>query len=138
MIEVDDVKAKFQEAFSLEKISSNLPIIAMIGAGILIIDKIVGIGVKLEPINKRVRKWNRQAIFEIIDSVGDNIQLLDTILRSFNINLGENNLKRLADFLQNLATGGKHIGTLYDLIKPSIMKARGGVQPKLGNYKELG
>lgn len=136
MIDVNEAKAKLQDAFSLEKIASNLPILLMIGAGILIVDKIVGIGVKLEPINKRIRKWNRQAVFEIIDTVGDNIQLLDTILKSLGIDIGEVSLHKLSDFLQNLATGGKHIGTLYDIMKPSLMKARGAIQGKLGNYQE--
>lgn len=131
-----EAKEKLMEAFSLEKVASSLPTLLLIGAGILIIDKIVGIGVKLEPINKRVRKWNRQAVFEIIDSVGDNIQLLDTILKSFGIDIGEDNLHKLGDLLQNLATGGKHIGTMYDLLKPSLMKAGGSLQRKLGNYKE--
>ncbi len=136
MIDVNEAKAKLEYMFSLEKLTSNLPMLLAIGAGILIIDKIVGIGVKLEPINKRIRKWNRHAVFEIIDTVGDNVQLLDTILKSLNIDVGENNLHKLSDFLQNLATGGKHIGTLYDMLKPSLMKARGVVQGKLGNYQK--
>lgn len=111
-----EVEGKLKDLFSWNKVAENLPMIAGVGIGIIVLDKLLSIGAKLEPVYKLVKQWNSDGVFEIIDSVGDNIQLVDLMFKAFKINVGGENLDKLADFLQSLATGGKHLSKLMGLI----------------------
>ncbi|MBA7521569.1 hypothetical protein ES705_13676 [subsurface metagenome] len=121
-----ETKDKLKNLFSWEKIAENLPMIAGLGVGLVVLDRLLSIGVNLEPLYKKVRQWNSDGVFEIIDSVGDNIQLVDLILKAFNVNVGEEGLKKLADFLQSLGTGGKHLSKLMGLVNLDKLLGAGG------------
>ncbi len=121
-----ETKDKLKELFSWEKIAENLPMIAGIGVGLIVLDKLIGIGEKLAPMYEKVKHWNSDGVFEIIDGVGDNIQLVDLIFKAFKIDLGGDSLDKLADFLQSLATGGKHLSKLIGLVDVSKLLGAGG------------
>ena len=123
-MDVDEAKGKLMDIFSWERIAENLPLLLGFAGGLVIIDRLLSIGERLEPVYEKVKRWNSDGLFEIIDTVGDNIQLLDLVLRAFKVNLGDTNLDKLADFLQSLATGGKHLSKLIALI--DVDKLLGG------------
>jgi len=137
-MDVDEAMVKFKEFFSWEKIADNLPMLAGVAVGLIIVDRLLGLGERLAPVYDKVKDWNSDGVFEIIDSVGDNVQLLDLVFRAFKINLGGRNLDKIADFLQSLATGGKHLSKLMALI--DIDKLLGGRSVGRGRdsgYKEI-
>ena len=121
-----ETKDKLKELFSWEKIAENLPMIAGIGVVLIVLDKLIGIGEKLTPMYENVKHWNSDGVFEIIDTVGDNIQLVDLIFKAFKIDLGGDSLDKLADFLQSLATGGKHLSKLMGLVDFKKLLGAGG------------
>ena len=131
-----EIREKIQKKFNWNTILENLPTIALIGGGILVLDKLVDLGTKLEPVYKKVKNWNADGIFEIIDTVGDNMQIVDLILKALKIEISSDELKKASDFLQNLGTVGKHVNALWSLIAPKIKKARIGASSS-GNYKQL-
>lgn len=130
-----EAKEKIKEYVSIDKIVENLPMILLIGGGLLLLDKLLKIGVKLEPFFRRRRKFRKNRFFEIIDTLGDNIQIFDMIAKLFKIEFSKVELKKIGDLLQNIGTGGKHISTLYDLIQPKV----GGLLGRRdsGRFKEL-
>ncbi|TKJ26216.1 MAG: hypothetical protein CEE42_05235 [Promethearchaeota archaeon Loki_b31] len=133
-----ETKDKLKKLFSWEKIAENLPMIAGLGVGLVVLDKLLSIGEKLEPVYEKVRNWNADGLFEIIDTVGDNVQLLDLTLRAFDVSVGKDSLDRLADFLQNLATGGKHLSKLMGLINlDKLLGAGGSGRGSRSGYKEV-
>lgn len=133
-MDTDDIKEKLLKAFKWDSLLDNLPMILAIGGGIMLLDKFVDIGTKLEPVYRKVKKWNSDGIFEIIDTIGDNIQLLDSIFKTFKINLKGDELDKLADFLQNVGTSGKYITQMWSLIVPKLKKMGISVSK---NYREL-
>lgn len=136
-MDVDEVMVKFKDAFSWEAVVENLPAIAGIGVGLIIVDRLLGIGERLGPVYEKVKDWNSDGFFEIIDTVGDNIQLVDLILKAFNVDLGGRNLDKIADFLQSLATGGKHLSKLMSLLGiDKLLGGRSGGSSRPG-YKEV-
>lgn len=137
-MDVDEAKVKLQNLFSLEKVAENLPIIIGLGVGLIVLDKLLDLGTKLAPVYEKVKQWNSDGVFETIDSVGDNIQLVDLFLKAFKINVGDKNLDKLADFLQSLATGGKHLSKLWGLIDIGKLLGAGGSGRGTGSgYKEI-
>lgn len=132
-----ETKDKLKDLFSWEKVAENLPLIAGIGIGLIVIDKLLGIGKKLEPMYEKVKHWNSDGVFEIIDTVGDNIQLVDLIFKAFKVDVGGDNLDKLADFLQSLATGGKHLSKLMGMVDLSTLLGAGGSGRGKSGYKEI-
>jgi len=51
---------------------------------------------------------------------------VDLIFKAFKFNVGDKNLDKLADFLQSLATGGKHLSNLLNLIDIGKLLGAGG------------
>ncbi len=133
-METNEIKDKLQNTFKWDNLLQGLPAILLLGGGIILLDKIIDISSKLEPVYSKVKRWNQDGVFEIIDTIGDNIQIVDLILKALKINLSDNELKRVADFLQNLGTVGKHVIALWSLIAPKIKGLRTNTS---GNYKEL-
>jgi len=133
-----ETKDKLKGLFSWEKVAENLPMILGLGVGLVVLDKLLSIGKKLEPMYEKVKHWNSDGVFEIIDTVGDNIQLVDLIVKAFDIDLGGDNLDKLADFLQSLATGGKHLSNLLNLIDiGKLLGVRGSGRETGSGYKEI-
>lgn len=132
-----ELKDKLGSIFKWDALLENLPGILLAVGGIILLDKLVDIGGKLEPVYKKVKEWNKDAVFEIIDTVGDNIQLLDLILKAVGVDLNEGQLDRLADSLQNLGTVGKHVSRLWSLIAPTLVMGKTGSGKKSFSYKEF-
>jgi len=133
-----ETKDKLKGLFSWEKVAENLPMILGLGVGLVVLDKLLSIGKKLEPMYEKVKHWNSDGVFEIIDSVGDNVQLVDLIFKAFKVDLGSDSLDKLADFLQSLATGGKHLSKLMGLIDFKKLLGAGGSGRGSGSgYKEI-
>ena len=79
-----------------------------------------------------IKPLNRNQFSETIDTIGDNLQLLDFALKAMKV---ENvNLKPLADVLQNVATASKYVFTLFDTIKSKTGQGQG--QGQIG-YKHI-
>ena len=136
-MDTDELRDKVLSKFNWSTLLENLPGIMAVAGGVLILDKLIDLGTKLAPVYKKVQNWNKDGVFEIIDTVGDNIQLVDLVLKAFKIDLGSDQLDKLADGLQGLATAGKHLSRLYELIAPSLRRSgSGGSQKKLGHYRE--
>ncbi|MBA7566088.1 hypothetical protein ES708_07775 [subsurface metagenome] len=133
-----ETKDKLKKLFSWEKIAENLPMIVGLGVGLVVLDKVIGIGEKLAPMYEKVKRWNSDGVFEIIDSVGDNIQFVDLMFKAFDVDLGAGGLKKLADFLQSLGTGGKHLSKLIGLVDMKKLLGVGGSGRGSGSgYKEI-
>ncbi len=134
-MDIEEAKMKAEKILSWQNIANSLPLILVIGVVLIIVDKIVGISEKIRPKWQSRKRYRKNVLFEVIDTIGDNIQLISGFIKLLGIDLGEDDLKKIADFLQNLGTGGKTLNALYDLIKPIL----GGVgnKGKRGNYKEL-
>lgn len=131
-----ETKDKLKKLFSWEKISENLPMIIGLGVGLVVLDKLIGIGEKLAPMYEKVKYWNSDGVFEIIDTVGDNVQLVDLIFKAFDVDMGGDSLDKLADFLQSLATGGKHLSKLIGLVDVGKLLGAGGSGRRKGSgYK---
>ena len=135
-MDTTEAKDKLLKTLKWDNIVNSLPLIALIGGGILIVSKVVDIGTKLAPLYKKVERWNKDAIFEIIDTVGDNIQILDIALKALKLDLSDDQLKKLADTLQNIGTAGKHMSRLWDLIMPSLKGKFGSGSAQSVMYKE--
>lgn len=133
-MDTNGIKDKLMKMFKWDSVLDSLPTIALIAGGILLLDKIIDISGKLEPIYKKVKRWNKDGVFEIIDTIGDNIQILDLILKAVKIDLSGDELDKLADGLQNLGTIGKHVSALWSLIAPKFKNIRTNASDK---YKEL-
>ena len=130
-MDTDEAKYKYKKYFSWEKILENLPFILAVGGGVLILDKLIGIGAMLEPMFKKRRRWKKKKTFEAIDTAGDNIQIIDSLLKLVGLELDGDELKKVGDFLQNVGTGGKLIVSLYELM------GIGGGSKGVGGYKQL-
>ncbi len=135
---IEEAKEKAKDYLSWNNIFESLPIVIVFAIILFAVDKIVNISGKIGSSSrfKRRKRYTNKILFEVIDSLGDNIQLLDGALGMFNIKLGDNDLKKAADFLQNLGTGGKRLDDLYQLLKPII--SRGGkLLSDNRNYKDI-
>ena len=137
VVNVRDIGVKIQEGLSWEKLGDNLPAVITVGGIILILDRLVGLGDKLKPVTDWVKGLNEADVYETIDTVGDNIQLVDLALRAFKIEIGKEDLKKIGDFLQNIGTGGKYLSKLLDVVKGKIPENRRLGYRKGSGYKEV-
>lgn len=137
-MDVEEAKEKVMDFFSWEKVAESLPLLAGVAVGLIVVDKLLNIGEKLAPVYDKVKDWNSDGVFEIIDTVGDNIQLLDMIFKAFKVNVGDRNLDKIADFLQSLGTGGKHLSKLMGLVDiDKLLGGRSSGRRGGSGYKEL-
>ena len=130
---IKEIGQEIQERFSWDKISDNLPMILAAGVGLYILDKSIDISSKVKLLSVGTKTLNKAEFFEIVDTIGDNMQIIDLALKSFGVEIDEVDLKKVADFLQNVGTGGKYIDQLYDL----ITKKFGGKLGYSGNGKSI-
>ncbi len=56
-------------------------------------------------------------MFESIDSVGDQLQLINEISTKLGLQITDAQIKKIADFLQNVGTIGKNANKLVEAIK---------------------
>jgi len=129
-MDTDEMKDKLKEKLSWENISESLPVILVVGVALLLLDKLLSIGAKMEPFFKKRKRFRKNRMFEIIDTIGDNIQLIDSVVKLLGIDLDDIQLKKIGDFMQNIGTGGKHLANLYGLL--GLKGSKGG-----GSFKEL-
>lgn len=137
VVDVRDLGEKIKEGLTWEKLGDNLPAVITIGGIILILDRLVGLGDKMKPVTDWVKGLNEAEVYETIDTVGDNIQLVDLALRAFKIEIGKEDLKKIGDFLQNVGTGGKYLSKLLDVVKGKIPKGRRLGYKKGSGYTEV-
>ena len=137
VVDVRNIGEKIKEGLTWEKLGDNLPAVITIGGIILILDKLVGLGDKLKPVTNWVKGLNEAEVYETIDTVGDNIQLVDLALRAFKVEIGKDDLKKIADFLQNVGTGGKYLSKLLDVVREKVPKGRRIGYKKGSAYKEI-
>jgi len=126
----EQAKDKLRDYFSWENIVDNLPAIFTIGGILLLLDKLLSISAKLQPLVRK-RRFRKNKMFETIDTVGDNVQLLNSIVKLTGLELSGDELKKIGDVLQNIGTGGKHLANFYELLGIGKGSKRGG------GYKEL-
>ena len=113
MIDLEEIGEKVKGWFELDKILDSAP--GLIGgiAILFLADKALDLGTKLKPAVQWVKhNFNRDDFKEFIDSVGDNLQGIDKLLQLFGVKIPEDWLKKIADFLQNVATAAKWIPNL--------------------------
>lgn len=130
-----EIGEKVKSRLSWDKIADNLPIIATIALGLFVLDKSIDIGGKVKILTEGSKRLNQAEFFEGVDTVGDQIQLFDSILKCFDINLGEFDLKRIGDFFQNLGTSGKYIKQLTDIFKDKFGGSFSGSSGSSGSRK---
>ncbi len=136
MTDIKEIGEVIKENLTWDKIGENLPLILAIGAGVYILDKSIDISGKVKLLTAGTERLNEAKFFEGIDTIGDNIQLIELILKQFKIEIGGDDLKKVADFLQNLGTAGKYIKQFVDMLKN---KFRGGSSSKYNDLsKQLG
>ncbi|TFG23929.1 MAG: hypothetical protein EU529_05885 [Promethearchaeota archaeon] len=128
-IDEDSAKNFLADFFSIDNVLRALPWI-LIGAGaLIIIDKGTDVGVKLAPLYDKIKVYNSSDLAESVDTVGDNMQFIDNIFKTFGIQIDNDLLKRISDFLQNIATATKWGAKLFDAVKtgvPKLQKVRSG------------
>ena len=114
---IEEIGEKIKSGLSWDKVAENLPAIAVLALGLYILDKSVDVSSKVKILTQGSRKLNQAEIFEGIDTIGDHIQLFDSILKVFKIELPQTDLDKIADFLQNVGTSGKYISQFLDILK---------------------
>ncbi|MBD3156624.1 hypothetical protein GF369_02225 [Candidatus Peregrinibacteria bacterium] len=138
MVNLDEIGEKIKDAFSLDKMIDSLPMMLLVGGGLWIGSRVLDLGEKLEPVYNWVRRYNRDEFFEMVDTFADNMQFIEKTLKTFDIDLGNFDLKKVADFLQNVSAGGKWLAMLYDTVFSKFSKGNGGRGQKMLTHNSRG
>jgi len=129
---LEEIKEKIVENLSWDKIIENLPTVLLIAIGVYILDKAVDIESKIKPLTETSQRLSKAEVFEALDTIGDYIQVIDLGLKQFGISMNEVQLKKIADFLQNIGAAGKIVTPFIDAIKGKL-----GRNPTIGKSHRL-
>ena len=104
---IEEIGQKVKNFFQLENWMDSIPIMLTVGGGLLIGNQVLGLGEKLKPVYEWMRQYNKQEFLEFIDTVADNLELVDKVAALFGIEDVGEWTDKIADWLQEVSALAK-------------------------------
>ena len=127
-MDLNDLVKTIKKNLTWDKILEYGPVVLIGGAALYGIDRAAKISNSLKEsgVADFVKRYNRNDFFEGIDTVGDIMELVNSLLAGLGIDIGKDNIKKIADFLQKLGNSGKIIDLIVGTFERKGLVKRNG------------